>query len=235
MKRIFIIILIFLAAKTFAQYEKENSNFTYAGVGYSLVFFTHPAVSNIYPTLDFGSSSFLSEINPYFGFKINKNIALEISPSFIFSSSYEEKEGYDYKIENRNYWYVPQRATLFALILNAKVKHFPFADKENSILNNFYIGFGAGAYFAKEKYESFLYDNKTNLNYLASRNDQNSVWTGDIQFSVGFASNSAFGYGFDITYRYVPMPIKRNTPLSTSNASNFNSINLSLGAMFSFY
>jgi hypothetical protein len=87
--------------------------------------------------------------------------------------------------------------------------------------------------YIKEQARNYIYsDSSYNMNYLRVQDDKNDVWAPNLTLSLGISSASNFAYGFDITYRVVPMPIKRNTPLSSSNASNYNSINLSARVLF---
>jgi len=235
-KLIFIIYLSFLALYSVnAQYKEREAITAYAGVGYSLLFFTNPDVSDIYPTIDLNNSTLLNEVTAFFGFKFTKSFAAEFAPSILFAKSNRNIDGFYFSQNNQRYWYIPQEASLFSLALNLKAKYYPFSGNEGSFLKDFYISAGGGIMYIKEQYTNYIYTDSTyNAQFIASREDKNDLWVPNLIFSIGYMSTNNFGYGFDIGYRIVPMPLERNTALTTSNSSNYNSLGISVKAMFNF-
>ncbi|HEY5125219.1 MAG TPA: outer membrane beta-barrel protein [Ignavibacteria bacterium] len=233
MKKLLLVIFLFSSFTSVAQYKNRESSQMYAGLGYSLVFFTNSDVSSIYPTIDLDRSGLLSEVNGFYGIKFNNYLAVEFTPSFLFARNTQRADGNWYTQNNQHLWYIPQDASLFALTINLKAKVFPFGNNQQSLLKDFYIGTGGGMVYIKEQARNYIYsDSSYSMNYLRVQDDKNDVWAPNFTLSLGISSASNFAYGFDITYRVVPMPIKRNTPLSSSNASNYNSINLSARVLF---
>ena len=234
-----LLILFFLLNLGFidadAQYKERQATTTYAGLGYALLFFTNPDVSNIYPTIDLNNSTLLNEVTGFFGLKFSNSFAAEFAPSILFARSNRNIDGFYFTQNNQRYWYMPQDASLFAMTLDFKAKYYPFAKNEESILKDVYLSAGGGIMYIKEQYNNYIFADSTyNSQFITSREDNNNAWVPNVVFSFGYMSQNNFGYGFDIGYRIVPMPINRNTPLTSSNASNYNSLNVSLKAMFNF-
>jgi hypothetical protein len=202
-------------------------------VGYSLVIFTNPDVTNIYPVFDIRNGRFISEFNVFYGFQINKTIAIEINPAIVYASTSEAK-GYYYNTPEKNrYWYIPQSASLFELPINARIKYFPFGNSKN-FTEGLYLGLSAGPVYIKEQYDNYIYTDSSTLSLFKISTDNNDLWNWNVSFSIGISSMQKFGYGFEISYRMIPLSVNRKTPLISSNASNFNSFNLSLKALFGF-
>ena len=235
-KLIFLFILNLAFISLNAQYKDRESTFSYAGLGYALVFFTNSDVNNVYPTIDLNNSSLLNEINAYYGFKVSKYFSVEFSPSILFAKSNRNIDGFYFTQNGQTYWYKPQDASLFALTLDLKARFYPFASNDRSIIKDIYLSAGGGIMYVKEEYDNYLFTDSTyTATFIASRADNNNTWVPNIVFSLGYMSNNYnFGYGLDIGYRIVPMPVDRKTALSSSNASNYNSLNLSLKALFNF-
>jgi len=233
MRILLIFLFIIISYQSNAQYQSREVAQRYAGISYSLVFFTNPDVNKIYPTIDLNRSGLLSEVNGFFGYRINKYFAAEISPSFLFAKTNQGLNGFWFGGNSQRFWYVPQDASLFALGLNLKARMYPFASNSSNVLRDFYLSIGGGMMYFKEQYTNYLYnDSSYNAYVLSIRDDKNSVWAPNISFSLGYSSDNNFGYGFDVAYRIVPLPINRNTVLSTSNAGNFSSLNISAKILF---
>jgi hypothetical protein len=234
LKLVFLLVLLtgFLSAQT-KDREKPHP---YVGAGYSLIIFTNSAVSDIYPVVNLNTSSFLSEINVSAGYKLNKNIALEFNPAFVFASSNNNK-GFNFNDGVNNYYYLPNKATLFTLPLNMKIKIFPFAKPTFSFVNNIFLAIGGGPIFISEQYDNAVYESQNyNVgNVLKFDTYSNSFWRYNATISGGYDYAGAIGLGFEFTYRIVPLAIHGNQPLISSLASNFNSINLSVKASIGFW
>jgi hypothetical protein len=235
-KIILIFVLILTATFSLSQTKDREKGHSYVGVGYSLIIFTNSDASNIYPVLNLNSSSFLSEINISAGYKFNKNIALEFNPSFVFASSNNNK-GFNYNDGTNNYYYLPNKATLFTLPLNVKMKIFPFAKNTFSFVNNLFVGIGGGPIFINEQYDNAVYTQETayQTNPIKFQTYSNSFWRYNAVMSVGYDFAGTIGLGFEFSYRIVPLAIKGPAPVISSVASNFNSINLSIKASMGFW
>ena len=122
---------------------------------------------------------------------------------------------------------------LFAVPLNLKFKYFPFAKKYSSSFNKFYFGVGGGAMYVNEEITSQIFLDDTQLTYLGAKSFK-ILWTSDYEISAGFSSFSKIGYGFELSYRFVPLNNSTNVPLITSIASNFNSVNFTANIVFKY-
>jgi hypothetical protein len=235
-KLIFIFLFIFAVNYLSAQMKDRDKGHPYAGIGYALVIFTNSDVSNIYPVVNLNTSSFLSEINISAGYKFNRNIALEFNPSFIFASSNSNK-GFHYNDGINNYYYLPNKANLFSLPINAKVKIFPLAKQTFSFVNNIFIALGGGPMYINEQYDNGVYTQETIYQTSPIKFDtySNNFWRYNAVISGGYDYTGAIGLGFEFSYRIVPLAINGPAPVITSTASNFNSINLSVKASFGFW
>jgi hypothetical protein len=233
---VFLILLVLIAGLLPAQTKDREKPYPYAGAGYSLIIFTNSDASSIYPVVNLNTSSFLSEINLSAGYKFNRHIALEFNPAFVFASSNSNK-GFNFDDGINNYFYLPNKATLFTLPLNVKMKIFPFAKPTFSYVNNIFLGIGGGPMYINEQYDNAVYENQNYSagNVLAFNTYSNSFWRYNATISGGYDYAGAIGLGFEFTYRIVPLAIHGNQPLISSIASNFNSINLSVKASFGFW
>lgn len=233
-----ILIFVFILTANFilAQTKDREKGHYYAGIGYSLIIFTNSNVSKIYPVVNLNSSSFLSEVNINAGYKFNRFVALEFNPSFIFSSSSNNK-GFNYYDGVHNYYYLPNKSNLFALPLNVKMKVFPFAKTTFSFVNNIFIGISGGPIYINEQYDNAIYGQETSYqtNPIGFKTSSNNFWRYNAVISGGYDYAGTIGLGFELSYRLVPLAIHGPEPLITSVASNFNSINLSVKASFGFW
>ena len=236
MKNLIIFLLpLFICNFLAAQTKDREKPYPYAGAGYSLIIFTNPDASNIYPVVNLNTSSFLSEINLSAGYKLSRNFALEFNPAFVFASSNNNK-GFNFNDGVNDYFYLPNKATLFTLPLNIKMKIFPFAKPTFSFVNNIYLGLGGGPIYISEQYDNAIYEheNYNTGNVLGFTTYSNSFWKYNATISGGYDYAGPIGLGFEFTYRIVPLAIHGAQPVISSIASNFNSINLSVKASFGF-
>jgi hypothetical protein len=237
MKRLFISVIIILSVTQISYSQlKGGSSGIYAGLGYSLVFFTNSDVTNIYSSFDFRRNSIKSEINPYVGYQPSKSLAFEFSPAFLYSNT-GANEGFYYSqsgLSSDKYFYYPRNAFLLALPLNLKVKVFPFAKSGSIAASGLFISAGGGPMMIREEYDNDVYPDNNMLYPLFFKNVSNTVWTGNFQASFGYSSQSVLAYGFEIGYRFVPLPVDRKYPLISSLAGNMNSVILSIKIGYSF-
>ena len=236
MKVKFLIILLsglFVYTSSDAQIKDRTSSYSYVGGGYTLVFFTDSEVNNTYPVFDLSNSSFLSEVNLFYGIKASPSIAVEFSPSFIFTNT-QSNNGFYYTDNGVQNYYLPNSAKLFALPLNINFKYFPFTDDLINPVSNLYFGVGGGLMYINEEFQNYIYPSETSISPIGIQTTTNSLWTPDFQIMVGFGSTAKFGYGFELGYRIVPLDGDGSKPQTTSLANNFNSVNLSAKVIFSF-
>jgi hypothetical protein len=228
-KYLLLIFVICLTANiSFAQFKGNSRSGVYGGLGYSFLIYTNSEVSDIYPAFDFRTNSYNTSINPYVGFQISETVALEISPSFIYASSGGSKGFYYSSSVNPTYYYLPSPAMLFAIPLNLKVKLFPFAKASSIVSKGIFFGISGGPMMLREEYDNRIYTDETTDYYINTRNVSNTQWVPNTLLSIGYSSNQQFSYGFEVGYRFVPLPIKRDFPLMTSFASNMNAVVLDL-------
>lgn len=235
-KIILIFIFAFSANLIFAQLKDRDKGQAYAGIGYSMIIFTNPDVSKIYPVLNLNTSSFLSEISLSAGYKFNRHIALEFNPAFVFAQSANNK-GFYYNDGVNNYYYLPNRANLFTLPINVKMKLYPLAKQTFSFVNNIFIGIGGGPMYINESYDNAVYDKEYNYNTNSIKfaSYSNNFWKYNAVISGGYDYAGQIGLGFEFSYRLVPLAIHGPAPVITSVASNFNSINLTVKASMGFF
>ncbi|HRE41160.1 MAG TPA: hypothetical protein PLG90_07485 [Ignavibacteria bacterium] len=218
-----------------AQIKDRSNSFSYAGIGYSLVIFTDSKVSDMYPVLNFNNTNFLSEINPFFGIRFNDNLAVEISPSFIFTNSRNNK-GFAFESQGstNTTYYLPSECNLFALPINVNAKFYPFTSDLISPVSNLYFGVGGGPMYIKERYLNYQYANSNFSGFITTSTDENSFWVPHFMGSVGYGSFAKFGYNFELSYRVVPLNQEGKKPVISSVAGNFNSLNLTARITFNF-
>ena len=233
-----ILIFLFIFAFNFlsAQTKDREKGHPYAGIGYSLIIFTNSDASKIYPVINLNSSSFLSEINLSAGYKFNRHIALEFNPAIVFASSNNNK-GFNYYDGTNNYYYLPNKANLFTLPINVKMKLYPLAKQTFSFVNNIFIGIGGGPMYINEQYDNAVYNNENHYQTgaLKFQTNSNSFWRYNAVISGGYDYAGTIGLGFEFSYRIVPLAIDGPSPVITSVASNFNSVNLSVKASMGFW
>jgi hypothetical protein len=234
---LFSLILI-CYTNSFAQIKTRETSQAYAGVGYSFVIFTNGDMTDSYPL--FGSSGdFLKEVNFFGGIKASKSFALEVSPSIIFSNAVNNKGFYyrspsDLTLGNEQKFYVPNTTSFMSLPVNLKVKYFPFTKDLISQMSNIYVGFEAGMAYVKEEFINYIYTDNTMTTFVRSQTDKNSFWKPDFGISIGYGNAAKFGYGFEASYRFIPVEGDNAYPLTTSMAKNMNSVNLTAKLIFSF-
>ena len=231
---LFAVLLCLSVNISLAQPKGKMKSGVYGGVGYSFLIYTNSDVADIYPSFDFRTNTFNSEINPYLGLQLSEMVSLEFSPSFIYASS-GGSTGFNYSSSvNPTYYYLPSPAYLYALPLNLKLKLFPFTKASSIVSKGIFFGISAGPMFIREEYDNRIYTDETANIYINTRSVSNTLWAANTLFSVGYASNQQFSYGFEIGYRFVPLSIKRDYPLITSLASNMNAVvlNIKIGVNF---
>lgn len=223
---------------SYAQVKTRESSQAYAGVGYSFVIFTNSDMTDSYPL--FGSSGdFLKEVNFFGGIRASRSFALELSPSIIFSNAINNK-GFYYKppgeitVTMMPNFYVPNTASFLSIPVNIKAKYYPFTKDMILQISNLYVGFEAGMTYIKEEFNNYIYTDNTMSSFVGSRTEKNSFWKPDFGISIGYGSTAKFGYGFEASYRFIPLDGDRNYPLTTSLAKDMNSVNLTAKLIFSF-
>jgi hypothetical protein len=232
MKKLFLLlitILILFSETVFTQtYERETSEL-YAGVGLSLVFFTQKDVWGIYPVLDVNNTSFIYEISPFLGYRINKSVSLEFAPSFVINES-NSKDGFYFTRNNTRNWYVPQNVSLVIIPINLKAKYFPLAKSAagNLFKSGFYTGLGAGITFIGESYDSYVFPDENSLSVIGIDNSEKNTWQPGAQIFAGLDLQSKLGLGFEIGYRFIPGNLDNDEPLVSTFAPNMNYIYLNI-------
>jgi len=231
MKKIILILLtaLIFSGPVYSQtYERETSEL-YAGLGISLVFFTQKDVWNIYPVLDVNNTSFMYEISPFLGYRIDKSVSLEFAPSFIINES-NSKDGFYYTENNLRYWHVPNNVSLVMIPINLRLKFYPLAKTAagNSFKSGFYSGIGGGITFIGESYDSYIYENENSLYYIGYSHSEKNSWQPNAQIFAGLDLQSNLGLGFELGYRFVPGNLDKDEPLVSAFAPNMNYFYLNL-------
>jgi len=236
MKKYFLLLIVlFLTVDvTFAQIKPTKKSGVYGGIGYSFMIYTNSAVADVYPSFDFRSNSFNTEVNPYLGFQISDAIALEFSPSFIYANSGGSKGFYYSSAVNPTYYYLPSPAYMFAIPLNLKMKYFPFSKASSEVPKGIFFGVSAGPMFIREEYDNRIFSDETTNSYIATRSYTNIQWAPNTLLSVGYSAKQQFAYGFELGYRFVPLSLKRDYPLISSLASDLNSVVVNIKIGFNF-
>ena len=85
-----------------------------------------------------------------------------------------------------------------------------------------------------EEITSQIYIDEFTSSYLGAVTAQNSFWTTDYEILLGIGSFSKIGFGFELSYRFVPLNNTTSKPLVSYLASNFNSVNLAANIILSF-
>lgn len=234
-KYLLIVLIIFISSNSFSQIKSRSDNINYyAGIGYKLVFLTDNTARNAFPFFQLSSGDFMKEITGQFGAVFNEIIAAEFAPAYMFTTSYSTDGFYYTGAVNGRRFYVPTDSRLFALPLNLKVKVFPQGKNYTSFLNKVYLSAGAGMMYFSEEIIAQVYTDDINYNYIGSARADDEFWNFNYEFAIGLASYSKIGYGFELSYRIVPLDNDVNKPLITTISSNFNSVNLSANIVFSF-
>lgn len=235
MKKIILIFLVLLtSSNSFSQIKQRSASVVpYLGIGYKFVFLTNQAARDAYPFFQLSNGDFMKEIDGFFGVTIDEKYAIELAPSYLFTNSYNS-DGYYFNNGTQNLFYVPTQTRLFAVPVNVKFKFFPFVKNYTSSLSKLYVMAGGGGMYINEEIAAQFYIDDTKFNYLGARTFENSFWTGNYEFAVGITSFSKIGYGFELSYRFVPINNQSNIPVITSIASNFNSVNFTANIVFTF-
>lgn len=234
--KIFLITLVFVtlnSINSFAQIKTRESSQAYAGIGYSFVIFTNSDMTDSYPL--FGNNGdFLKEVNLFGGIKTSRSFAIEFSPSFMFTNAINSK-GFSYTNSSGvNRFYVPNTGSFLSIPVNLKAKYYPFTKDLISQMSNLYFGFEAGMAYVKEEFTNFVYSDNTMASFVGSGSEKNSFWKPDFGISIGYGSTAKFGYGFEASYRFIPLDGDKKYPLTTSFAKDMNSVNLTAKLIFSF-
>ena len=236
MKTIILILFIFLfSGISYSQIKQRSlSTNVYGGIGYKFVYLTDPDASDAYPFFQLSNGDFLKEIDGFLGVILNESYCIEFAPSYLFTNK-NGNEGFYFGQGTSRYFYVPSQTRLSAVPLNLRFKFYPFAKNYSSSLSKVYLGIGAGMMYVSEEITSKVYTDDTEFNYLYARTADNDFWTGDYEFLLGIGSFSKIGFGFELSYRLVPLNNKSDSkPLISYTASNFNSINFAANIIFSF-
>jgi hypothetical protein len=236
MKILFIIILVIcLSGKADSQIKQRTSGTTvYTGIGYKFVFLTNPTARDAYPFFQLSSGDFLKELDGFLGVSFNDQVSVEAAPGYLFSNSLSS-DGFYYEGANGRIFYLPVQTNLFALPLNARVKYFPFYNSgKTSTMSKVYFGFGGGAMYISEELTSQLYTNDIRESYLGVRSYKNDFWTYNYEILLGINSFSKIGFGFEISYRFVPLNEPQTIPLITSLSGNLNSANFLANIVYTF-
>ena len=236
MKKIIIIFLLFLiSGNSYSQIKQRSlSTNVYSGIGYKFVYLTDPDASDAYPFFQLSNGDFLKEIDGFLGVIFNESYCAEFAPSYLFTNK-NGNEGFYFGEGSSRYFYVPSQTRLSAIPLNLRFKFYPFAKNYSSTLSKVYLGIGAGMMYVSEEITSKVYTDDTEFNYLYARTADNDFWTGDYEFLLGVGSFSKIGFGFELSYRLVPLNNNSdNKPLISYIASNFNSVNFAANIIFSF-
>lgn len=236
MKKIFLtILLICFAGNAESQLKQRSSGTTvYTGIGYKFVFLTNSTARDAYPFFQLSSGDFLKELDGILGVSFNDQVAIEAAPGYLFSNSLSS-DGFYFEGNNGRIFYLPVQTNLFALPLNARVKFFPFSSYgKTSTMSKVYFGIGGGAMYINEELTSQLYTNDIRESYLGVRNYENDFWTYNYEILLGINSFSKIGFGFEISYRFVPLDEPQIIPLITSLAGNLNSANFLANIVYTF-
>lgn len=230
-----ILFLLFLAFSntSFSQITTRVASTPYVGFGYTFDVFTNSDASDTYPAISKNFELF-KEIAIVGGIKINRSLALEISPSFAFSS-YTANKGFNYtESDGIERFYYPQTVSFTAIPINARAKFYPFTLNPVGFLSNVYLLGGGGPTYMSEEVNNYVYSDNTLTNFLGSMTTKNSFWKPNYIIGVGMGSAAKVGYNFELSYRMIPLDGKKEKPQPTSIAKDFNSVSLSAIIVFSF-
>ncbi|MCE1164689.1 MAG: hypothetical protein LWX07_04705 [Bacteroidetes bacterium] len=237
MKKIITVLFVVLFSASFSHAQKKSgSSGIYGGLGYTLLFFTNADVTDVYPSFDFRRNSLKSEVNPYIGYQPTKSFAFEFSPSLVYTNTNADK-GFYYSqtgLQSDRYYYYPRNVFLFMMPINVKVKMFPFAQRSYSAADGIFFAVAGGPMMIREEYDNDIYYDNTMQNIKGFETRNNTMWTGDLQLSLGYSSPSQLAYGFELGYRFVPLPADRKYPLMSSVAGNFNGVIASIKIGYNF-
>ncbi len=215
--------------------QRSQSTNVYTGIGYKFVFLTDPDANDTYPFFQLSNGDFLKEIDGFLGVTLNETYGIEFSPAYLFTNTYGGGDGFYYDNGVNNRFYVPVQTRLTSVPLNVRFKFYPFAKNYSSTFNKVYFGIGGGMMYVSEEITSDFYADESESLFLGTRTADDSFWTHDFEFLIGVGSYSKIGFGFELSYRLVPLDnAAESNPLISYIASNFNSINLAANIIFSF-
>lgn len=231
MMSIFVIVLIILfSSSSYSQIKQRSvSTSVYIGIGYKFVFLTNKDARDAYPFFQLSNGDFLKEIDGVFGVTIDEKYGIEFSPAYLFTNSLSS-DGFYFN----DSFFVPAQTRLFALPINIRFKYYPFAENYGSSVSKIYFGVGGGPIYINEEITNQIYDNENRLIYYRARTSETDFWTSNFELMAGIGSFSKIGYGFELSYRVVPLKQSRAKPLVTEIVNNFSSINFSANIIFSF-
>ena len=235
MKKIIFIALICLIPVISSSQIKQRSmsQNVYVGLGFKFIWLTDPQANDAYPFFQLSGGDFLKEVDGYLGITLYEQYGFEFSPGYLYSNALSNN-GYYYDSESGRRFYVPTQTRLFAVPVNARFKFYPFAKNYSSSFSKMYFGFGGGAMYINEEIAGQIYLDE-GQGVPVYRSATSSFWTGNYEIMVGTGSFSKIGFGFELSYRFVPLPDEQlYKPLITSLATNFNSVNLAASILFSF-
>lgn len=233
-KILITIFFLFLSSTSYTQIKQRTNDISvYTAVGYKFIFLTDPTASDAYPFFDISDGNFMRELCGYLGVTITERLSVEFSPAYLYNNKIGS-DGFYFENNTGNNFYYPQISRLFAVPLNLRIKFFPFAKNYTSFASKLYIGGGGGAMYIDEEMTNDIYREEGRLTYLGTRTFKNDFWTSDFEIIAGVNSFSKIGFGFELSYRFVPLNQPHNLPLITSLAGNFNSANLSANVIYSF-
>ena len=233
-KTIIILFIVFFIYNTsFSQISTRVASTPYVGFGYTFDVFTNSDASDTYPAVSKNFELF-KEINLVGGIKLNRSLAIELSPSFAFST-YSANKGFNFtETDGIQRFYLPQTVSFTAIPINARVKFFPFTVNPLGLLTNVYILGGGGPTYMKEVFDNYVFANESQTSYLGAMTTTNSFWKPNYIIGVGYGSAAKVGYNFELTYRMIPLDGLKDKPQTTSIAKDFNSVSLSAIIIFSF-
>ena len=88
--------------------------------------------------------------------------------------------------------------------------------------------------FIREEYDNYIYSDEYTLNIINIRNVNNSFWTVNTQFSIGYSSISSSVMDLNWVIDLYRFRLKRDYPLITSIASDMNAVILNVKIGFGF-
>lgn len=237
MKKIIVItflLLLVIPGITNSQIkQRSKKQNVYVGIGFKVMWLTDPQASDAYPFFQLSGGDFLKEIDGIVGITFDEQYGVEFSPGYLYSNALSNN-GYYFDAEIGRRYYVPSQTRLFTVPVNVKFKYYPFAKNYSSSFSKMYFGIGGGGMYISEEITGQVYEveGQGTPRYLSY---SDSFWTGNYEIMVGTGSFSKIGFGFEVSYRFVPLTgDAAYKPLITNLATNFNSINLSANILFSF-
>ncbi len=228
-----LLITIFIYSNSFSQITSRTASNPYVGFGYTFDIFTNSDASDTYPAISKNFELF-KEIAIIGGIKLNRSLALEISPSFAFTNT-TGNPGFNFTgTDGVQRFYFPQQISFTAIPINARVKFYPFSLNPVGFLSNVYLLGGAGETYIKEDFTNYIYNNNTLTGFQGQITTSNSFWKPNFILGVGMGSAAKVGYSFEASYRMIPLDGLKDKPQTTSISKDLNSFNLSAIILFNF-